>query len=40
MCCVDPEKGLNNIPTKVLKWAMKKKGIPEVSVGSAMSLFG
>ena len=40
MCFVDVEKGFDRAPRKVLEWAMKKKGIPEVLVRSVISLYG
>ena len=39
MCFVDPEKALDKVPRKVLEWAMRKKGIPDVLVRSVMSLY-
>ena len=39
MCFVDPEKPFDRVPRKVLEWAMRKKGIPEVLVRSLMSLY-
>ena len=39
MCFVDPEKALNTVPRKVLGWAMRKKGIPEVLFRPVMSLY-
>ena len=39
LCFVDLEKAFDRVPRKVLKLAMKKKGIPEVLVRSVMSLF-
>ena len=38
MCLVDLEKAFDRVPRKVLEWAMRQKGIPEVLVRSAMSL--
>ena len=39
MCFVNLEKALDRVPRKVLEWAMRKKGIPEVLVRSVMSLY-
>ena len=39
MCFVDLEKAFDKVPRKVLEWAMRKKGIPEVLVRSVMSLY-
>ena len=39
MCFVDLEKAFERVPRKVLEWAMRKKGIPEVLVRSVMSLY-
>ena len=39
MCLVDLEKAFDRVPRKVLKWAMRKKGIPEVLLRSVMSLY-
>ena len=33
------EKAFDRLPRKVLRWAMRKKGIPEVLVRSVMSLY-
>ena len=38
MCFVDLEKAFGRVTRKVLEWALRKKGIPEVSVRSMMSL--
>ena len=38
MCFVELEKAFNRVPWKVLEWALRTKGIPEVLVRSAMSL--
>ena len=39
MCFVDLEKAFDKIPRKVLEWALRKKGIPEVSARSVMSQY-
>ena len=39
MCFVDLEKAFDRVPRKLLEWAMKKKGIPEVMVRAVMSLY-
>ena len=39
MCFVDLEKAFDRILRKVLEWALRKKGIPEVLVRSVMSLY-
>ena len=39
MCFVDLEIAFDRVPRKVLEWAMRKKGIPEVLVRSVMSLY-
>ena len=39
MCFVDLEKTFDRVPRKVLEWALRKKGIPEVLVRSVMSLY-
>ena len=33
------EKGFDRVQRKVLEWAMRKRGIPEVLVRSVMSLY-
>ena len=32
MCLVDLEKAFDRVPRKVLEWAMRREGIPEVIV--------
>ena len=39
MCFVDLEEAFDRVPRKVLEWAMRKKGIPEVLVRSVMGLY-
>ena len=39
MCFVDLEKAFHRVPRKVLEWAMRKRGIPEVMVRVVMSLY-
>ena len=38
MCFVDLEKACDRVTRKVLEWAMRKKGMPDVLVRSVMSL--
>ena len=35
---MDIDKALDRVPRKVLEWAMRKRGIPEVMVRSVTSL--
>ena len=39
MCFVDLEKAFDRVLNKVLEWAIRKKGIPEVMVRAMMSLY-
>ena len=39
MCFVDLEKAYYTVSRKVMEWAMRKKGIPEVMVRSVMILY-
>ena len=39
MCFVDMEKAFDRVPRKVIKWAMRKKGLSEVIVRAVMSLY-
>ena len=39
ICFVDVEKAVDRVPRKVIKWAMKNKGLLEVQVGADMSLY-
>ena len=38
MSFVDLEEAFYNVPRKVMEWTMRKKGIPDTSVGPVMSL--
>ena len=38
MCFVDLEKAFDRVPRKVVEWAMRKRGVPEVMVRAVMSL--
>ena len=39
MCLVDIEKAFDRVPRKVMKWAMRKKSLPEVIVRAVMTLY-
>ena len=39
MCFIDLEKAFDRVLRKVLEWAMRKRGIPEVMVRAVMSLY-
>ena len=39
MCFVDLEKAFGSVPRKILEWAMRKRGIPEVIVSTVMSFY-
>ena len=39
MYFVDLEKAFERVPKKVLEWAMRKEGIPEIMVRVVMSLY-
>ena len=39
MCFVDLEKAFDRVLRKALKWAMRKRGVPEVMVRAVMSLY-
>ena len=39
MCFVDIEKAFNRVPRKVMEWAMRKRGLPELIVRAVMSLY-
>ena len=39
MCFVDLEKAFDRVPRKVVEWALRKRGVPEVMVKAVMSLY-
>ena len=39
VCFVHLEKALDRVQRKTMEWAMRKKGIPKVLVGSVMSVY-
>ena len=39
MCYAVIDKAFSTVPRKVLEWAMRMKGIPEILVRSLMSLY-
>ena len=39
MCFVDMEKAFDRVPRRVMEWAMRKKGLPEILVRAVMSLY-
>ena len=39
MCFVDLEKAFDRVPRRVMQWALRKKGILEILVKTAMSLY-
>ena len=39
MCFVDLKKAFDRVPRKVMKWALRKKSLPEVLVKAVMSLY-
>ena len=39
MCFVGLEKAFDRVPRKVLEWALRMKGIPEVLIRSVVSLY-
>ena len=39
MCFVDLKKAFDRVPRKVMKWALRKKSLPEVLVKTVMSLY-
>ena len=39
MCFVDSEKAFDRVPRRVMKWAMRKKGLPEILVKAVTNLY-
>ena len=39
MCFVNLEKAFDRVPRRVMEWAMKKKGLPEILVKAVKSLY-
>ena len=39
MCFVDLEKAFDRVPSRVMEWAMRKKGLPEIQDKVVMSLY-
>ena len=39
MCFVAIDKAFDRVPRKVMDWAMRKKGLPEVIIRAMMSLY-
>ena len=39
MCFVDIEKAFHRVPRKVMGWAMRKKGLPEIIERAVISLY-
>ena len=39
MCFIDLEKAFDRVLSKVLEWAMRKRGIPEAMVRAVMSSY-
>ena len=40
MCFVDLEKAFDRVSRRVMQWALKKKGLPEILVKAVISLYG
>jgi len=38
-CIVDLEKAFDRVPRRVMEWAMRKKGLPEIMVKAVTSLY-
>ena len=39
VCFVDLEKAFDRVPRRVMEWAIRKKGLPEILVKTVMSLY-
>ena len=39
MCFVNLEKVFDRVPRRVMQWALRKKGLPEILVKTVMSLY-
>ena len=39
MCFVDLEKAFDRVPRRVLEWALRRRGVPEVMVKAVMSMY-
>jgi len=39
MCFVDLEKAFGRVTRRVMEWAIRKKGLPEIMVKAGMSLY-
>ena len=39
MCFVDLEKAFDRVPRRMMEWAMRKKGLPEILVNAVMSRY-
>ena len=39
MCFMDLEKAFDRVPRRVMQWALRKKGLPEILVKAVMSLY-
>ena len=39
VCFIYMEKAFDRVPRKVVEWAMRKRGVPEVIVRAVMSLY-
>ena len=39
MCFIDLEKAFDRVPRRVMEWAIRKKGLPEILVKAVMSLY-